>query len=1136
MQMGIHKRVKKAMTTLLSGVLTFGMVAGVIPAVPEDRLQVQAATGKEPSMTAYATKEQLMNETYKDSSSGEYRHDCMLIFGRNNEGKDQKWYIIGKDDGISGDNIALFAADSIATNVIFNPVYDFSKNPKSYQKEYGTYTDGLEDPSNVPSSHYGASELRAKLQEIASDEDYFSVAEQCIMQETKTFNYDNECNDIDNKWRTYTTTDKLYALHGDWGMEVLYAGSIAGSGIRLGMTYYWNNSDSFWLRESSHPNTTQVLVANPGVKGNDCVDYIKIDNKSAIRPATNLNLTNVLFSSSAQAATTNKNVYETIAKDTAMTLRLNGENKDIGTVTCNAEKGQIIAQRGSTSGNVSLIVQGNDGTNDWYYSKQISGTDKVIINDADLIMDEGAPSNIDFTNCKIWLETTEDRVTYAVEATPTDDVVMTDILTVNITDIEKPVSNVELDTSAECAIKGVKSTAPVVTWTPDDSTAKYNTSYTASVTITPYASYQFPENMSVKVDGEPATKITHNADGTLLVAYEFPATAKDRLKYIYQPDIMTVPNGTSYENMNLPTLVDIRTEGNTKDQADVSWDTTSPVSGSYDPSILTEQMVTLKGKVTCPSDIDTNGIEINITITIIISEAEKVGIPTAWPASGIYTENQKVMLSSSTNGAKIYYTTDGSEPVVDGGVMRGTTMEYTVPIKVIGEEGQSVVTTIKAIAVKAGMQNSNVQIFNYTIEIPEIPIIPPIVTKHIITATAGAHGNISTSGEVEVTEGDSQTYTITADEGYEIDTLKVDGSPVANTTSYTFENVTEAHTIEVTFKKIASIEPVINAPIISSQPQSVSVKVGERATFTVAADGTDITYQWKIDRNDGNGFVDISGANSASYTTSEIDKNCNGFKYQCVVSNLAGNVTTDIATLTVTDNITSSTESSTESESIQYEILDGADSSWTQNTDGSVVIRGSGDISKFQNVKVDGNVVDAQYYTVTEGSTIITLKPEYLRTLSTGSHTIEIVWTDGSASTHFTVAQNTSDGSNNNNSSNSNDSSNNNSSENNNNANNSNNNSSNNNSSEDRNSGENNNSPNNNSNDNNNKNNNSSKKNNKKKNNKKTDSAKNKDSNNKDVTVPKTGDTSDLNFWLALLLISIAGVTGLFVGRKKIDN
>lgn len=1133
--MGIYKRVKKAMTTLLSGVLTFGMVAGVIPAVPEDRMQVQAATGNEPSMTAYATKDQLMNDTYRDSSSGHYRHDCMLMFGRNSEGKEQEWYIIGKDDGISGDNIALFAADSIATNVIFNPVYDFSGNPKPYQKEYGTYTDGLEDPANVPSSHYGASELRAKLQEMASDEDYFSVAEQCIMQETETFNYDNECNNIGNKWRTYTTTDKLYALHGDWGMEVLYAGSIAGSGIMLGMTYYWNNGDSFWLRESSHTNTTKVLVANPGVEGNDCVDYIKIDNKRAIRPATNLNLTNVLFSSSAKAATTNKNVYETIAKDTAMTLRLNGENKDIGKVTCNAEKGQIIAQRGSSSGNVSLIVQGNDGTNDWYYSKQISGTDKVIINDADLIMDEGAPSDIDFTNCKIWLETTEDRVTYAVEATPTDDVVMTDISTVNITDIEKPESNVKLDTSAECAIKGVKSTAPVVTWTPDDSTAKYNTSYTASVTITPYASYQFPENVSVKVDGEPATKITNNADGTLLVAYEFPATAKDRLEEIYPASPIDVKNGTSYENMNLPTMVGIRTEGYTEKLADVSWDTSSPVSGSYDPSILTEQKVTLKGKVTCPSDIDTDGIELTTTIAIRIWAAEKVGIPTAWPASGIYTENQRVMLSSSTNAAKIYYTTDGSEPVVDGGVANGTTMEYTAPIEVRGEEGQSLVTTIKAIAVKAGMQNSNVQIFNYTIEIPQNPIIPPTVTKNIITATAGAHGNISPSGEVEVTEGDSQTYTITADEGYEIDTLKVDGSPVANATSYTFENVTEAHTIEVTFKKIVSIEPVINAPIISLQPQSVSVKVGERATFTVAADGTDITYQWKIDRNDGNGFVDISGANSASYTTSEIDKNCNGFKYQCVVSNLAGNVTTDIATLTVTDNITSSTESSTASESIQYEILDGADTSWTQNTDGSVVIRGSGDISKFQNVKVDGNVVDAQNYTVTEGSTIITLKPEYLRTLSTGSHTIEIVWTDGSASTHFTVAENTSDGSNNNNSSNSDDSSNNNSSENNNDPNNSNNNSSNN-SSGDSNRGENNNRPNNNSSDNNNKNNNSSKKNNSKKNNKKTDSAKNKDSNNKNVTVPKTGDTSDLNFWLALLLISIAGVTGLFARRKRIDN
>ena len=91
-----------------------------------------------------------------------------------------------------------------------------------------------------------------------------------------------------------------------------------------------------------------------------------------------------------------------------------------------------------------------------------------------------------------------------------------------------------------------------------------------------------------------------------------------------------------------------------------------------------------------------------------------------------------------------------------------------------------------------------------------------------------------------------------------------------------------------------------------------------------------------------------------------------------------------------------------------YRILDGENSSWTQNTDGSIRIRGNGDISKFVNVKVDGVIVDPVNYTVTEGSTIIEFRTEYLKTLSEGIHTFEMFWTDGSASTGFTVARNTS--------------------------------------------------------------------------------------------------------------------------------
>lgn len=184
----------------------------------------------------------------------------------------------------------------------------------------------------------------------------------------------------------------------------------------------------------------------------------------------------------------------------------------------------------------------------------------------------------------------------------------------------------------------------------------------------------------------------------------------------------------------------------------------------------------------------------------------------------------------------------------------------------------------------------------------------------------------------------------------------------------------------------------VDAPAISAQPKSVSMTVGEKATFEVTATGTDVTYQWKIDRNDGNGFVDITGATGAAYTTGVTDKDCDGFKYQCVIRNAAGSVTTDTVVLTVL-----------------YQIIEGANGSWNQSTDGeSLRIRGNGEYSRFQNVKVDGNIIDSKNYTVSEGSTIIELHADYLKTLSEGSHTFEIVWTDGAAGTSFTVARNTS--------------------------------------------------------------------------------------------------------------------------------
>lgn len=105
--------------------------------------------------------------------------------------------------------------------------------------------------------------------------------------------------------------------------------------------------------------------------------------------------------------------------------------------------------------------------------------------------------------------------------------------------------------------------------------------------------------------------------------------------------------------------------------------------------------------------------------------------------------------------------------------------------------------------------------------------------------------------------------------------------------------------------------PVVTAPIITGQPQNVSVQEGQKATFSVTATGDNLSYQWQIDRNDGNGFVNLSGATSASYITSTVDMDCNGFKYQCIVSNEGGSVTTNIATLTVTESTSVHTHSLT---------------------------------------------------------------------------------------------------------------------------------------------------------------------------------------------------------------------------------
>ena len=72
---------------------------------------------------------------------------------------------------------------------------------------------------------------------------------------------------------------------------------------------------------------------------------------------------------------------------------------------------------------------------------------------------------------------------------------------------------------------------------------------------------------------------------------------------------------------------------------------------------------------------------------------------------------------------------------------------------------------------------------------------------YTIEATAGAGGSISPSGSISVRDGRDQTFTITPDKGYAVSNVKIDGKSIGAVQSYTFENVSRTHTIEVIFVK-----------------------------------------------------------------------------------------------------------------------------------------------------------------------------------------------------------------------------------------------------------------------------------------------------------------------------------------------
>ena len=120
--------------------------------------------------------------------------------------------------------------------------------------------------------------------------------------------------------------------------------------------------------------------------------------------------------------------------------------------------------------------------------------------------------------------------------------------------------------------------------------------------------------------------------------------------------------------------------------------------------------------------------------------------------------------------------------------------------------------------------------------------------KFAITATAGEGGTITaetlTEGKVDVTEGESATFTITPNSGYEIADVKVDGNSVGKKTSYTFSDVDKAHKIEATF---AFANYTAENPFVFPETKGVtSTLEAEHATKLINSNDSDSDPSWPL--------------------------------------------------------------------------------------------------------------------------------------------------------------------------------------------------------------------------------------------------------------------------------------------------
>lgn len=312
------------------------------------------------------------------------------------------------------------------------------------------------------------------------------------------------------------------------------------------------------------------------------------------------------------------------------------------------------------------------------------------------------------------------------------------------------------------------------------------------------------------------------------------------------------------------------------------------------------------------------------------------------------------------------------------------TPEYTVPTGLTGVKGETLNDVTlpdrftwndATVVLTAGTNKykatyTPVDTTNYK-TITDIDIEVNVKNKFdVITSVDGGNGTITPS-KIGVVEGNKVEITFTPDVGYMIDKVLVNTVETTVTGNKIELTVNEEKEVVVSYKKI---------------PFTVTVKDVDGATITP------------------NGVVAVSYGEDKEFT---ITAN-SGYKLVKVLVDGTDKTADMVGDTLKLTNITSNINLEVVVEKIVYEVTEGANQKYTITKNNEAKFKINADFRLFDDGKVyvDNELVDPKNYTAESGSTIITLKKEFVDTLSVGEHTLKVLFNDGGeAITTFNVAK-----------------------------------------------------------------------------------------------------------------------------------